>query len=239
MKLGNYDFLPRTGTHESFKDWRPDKVQQLSGNRIRLTAGSSWSAGVTGPVLGLGTLTVEFDCRVQALDPRACLAVWRYDDETKDEYDDVEFCAWGDANKPESLKTTVWDKGKVYMIPDIVQSDIGTEVVIGEDPARRTANPKGFRRYRVVTIENEWFFVTTVYGWWWHELKDKTWAWDWKVVASSELPKPEKHTPGRFKIALWIPTEGLLYPASASAPLVAVINKCEFVPSEVAESSRS
>lgn len=229
MKLSNYDFVPRTGTHESFMPWREDKVTQLSGNRIKLTAGSSWSAGITMlEPLPLGTLTIEFDCRVMGLDPYACFAIWRYHDKSQDEYDDCEFSFWGDANNWDGMTSTVYSRGEVYTFSLNADADF---------VARMASHPHGFRRYKVKTTDNVGFYTTSIYGMWWNKRKDETWGWDWKTIANFGLPKPADHNPGVLRIALWVPKRGLLYPASASAPLVATINSMAFEPlsSEVAK----
>ena len=211
MKLGNLDFIPREGSHESFKDWRPDKVQQLSGDRIKLTAGSSWSAGITTlEPMPLGTLTVEFDCRVMALDPCACLAIWRYND-NGDEYDDVEFSQWGDANNLYGITNTLWSAGAVVPANDTNE--------------RNLAQSRGFRRWAITTTESQQGFSTSIDGWW-----NSEGIWIWKRVAYFESFKPSVYQPGPLRIALWVPKRGLLYPASASAPLVATLQSLRFDP---------
>lgn len=210
MKLSDFDFDVRSGSHESFKPWREDKVSQLSGNRIRLTAGGSWSAGITRPNLGLGTTAIEFDCRVMALDPYACFAIWRYA-ENGDEYDDCEFSAWGDGNNPYGITNTLWSKGSVVPASDVND--------------RNLAQSRGFRRWRVITTETKTEIGTSIYGWWWSEG-----VWAWKRVEFWGSFKPNGFTPGDFRIGLWVPKRGLLYPASASAPLSVTINKMEFMP---------
>ena len=222
MKLGNIDVYARSGETDYCKPYRPYKAVQLSGNRIRLTAGAGWSACIVGPTLPLGTLSLEFECRAACLDPWAVLSVWRFGN--LGEYDDFEWGLFGDTFRIAPLRSAIWDEEAIKTLKPT--ASVGSRGSFG-------------RRFKLLTIETATDYRTIIEEAWERDEVDlkgnPTGAriHEWRELHRSQLVKPYGYVPGEFKVGLWVPKKtGLMYPLPASAPLSVVVSNCVFTASD-------
>lgn len=207
MKLGAYEFAPRTDNPPYGLSYAPEGCKQMSGNRIRLiltqdSVGQWHSAGVLGPTLGWGTFTFDIACRLDALDPRVVCAGWLYNDQTMDELDFLEGTRWGDPNNPQNLYLTAYKEG--------------TKVQQSAFPAR------AFNRYRVQSQVLPKSVSTRILG----LQPDQT----WKEVATMSLGI-QVPAFGQLRLGMWLPKSGLLYTKDSLArgPLWATFEQLTWV----------
>jgi hypothetical protein len=164
---------PRTGVTGYCAPYDPAGVKKLAGDRIRLTATKTRSAGLLGPFIKEPCrVTVEVTGALHALHPLAVFAVWTYDDSTKNEVDLIEATRWGDRNNPYLYYLTSYAAG----VKD------GQVKFLG----------RAFNRHKIVSefgVDGKQ--TTRVYGWWQGR--------EWKEVASYT----SHWWPGQLRIALW------------------------------------
>lgn len=193
MKLNTYEFTPRAGVTGYCKEYDPAGVRQMSGGKIRLTASPAKSAGIMGPVLGLGDYVFMFQGRPDQMDPSMVFSIWLYDDATKDEIDVLEFTRWGDQNQPGNLHIGGYYRGKRE----------------GLNPPLLFSPCKAFSSWYATLCVSPWHIRISIHA---------RWAIHgslvWKEVASWDSDTPKDFVVGQVRAAMWVPPTGLTYTGS-------------------------